>query len=69
MHNKANGKGFHIERKGLKNDIDGKVDLWPYRITKDNEYIFVIDPTTLEDDELAKLGIDAEDNPVIVIGQ
>ena len=69
MYNKDNGKGFRIEGKGLKNDIDGKVDLCPYRITKDNEYIFVIDPTTLEDDELAKLGIDAEDNPVIVIGQ
>ena len=69
MYNKANGKGFRIEGKGLKNDIDGKVDLWPYRITKDNEYIFVIDPTTLEDNELDKLSIDAEDNPVIVIGQ
>ena len=69
MYNKANDKGFRIGGKGLKNDIDGRVDLWPYRINKNQDYIFVIDPTTLEDNELANLGIDAEDNPVIVIGQ
>ena len=69
IYNKANGRGGRIEDKGLKNDIDGKVDLWPYRITKDNEYIFVVDPTTLNDNELTNLGIDAEDNPVIVIGK
>lgn len=69
IYNKTNGKGGRIEGKGLKNDIDSKVDLWPYRITKDNEYIFVVDPTTLNDNELTNLGIDAEDNPVIVIGK
>ena len=69
LYDKASGKGFRLEGNGLTNDIDGKVDLFPIRITKDNEYIFVVAPTTMEDDELANLGIDAEDNPLIVIGK
>ena len=35
--------------------------------TSDNKYIFEVEPTTLEDYEFVKLGIDAEDNPMIVI--
>ncbi len=37
--------------------------------TSDNKYIFEVEPTSLGDDELANLGIGAEDNPVVVIGR
>lgn len=66
---KTDGKGFCLEKNGLANDIDGKVDLWPHRISLDGEYLFVIDPTTISEDELTKLGTGEEDNPVIVIGR
>ena len=69
IHNKSNRTSHLIAGTGLKNDIDGVADLWPYRITKNNEYVFIMDPASLDENTLLKLGVDSERNPIIVIGK
>ena len=68
VHQKASSKGG-VLKEGFLNDIDGGINLFPDHITDRGEYVFVINPAFLSEEELAKSGLKENDNWVIVIGR
>ena len=68
VHQKASGKGG-VLKEGFRNDIDGGINLFPDHITERGEYVFVINPAFLSEEELAKCQLKEDDNLVIVIGR
>ena len=68
VHRKASGKGG-VLKEGFLNDIDGGINLFPDHITDSGEYVFVINPAFLSEEDLAKCQVNEDDNLVIVIGR
>lgn len=55
-------------KEGFMNDLDGNINLFPDHITDRGEYVFVLNPASLSDEELKKCNLKADDNPMVVIG-
>ena len=68
MYDKLLGEGG-VLKESLINDIDGGINLFPDHITDRGEYVFVVNPAFMEEDELAKCHLKADDNPMVVIGK
>lgn len=67
IHNKKSEEGG-IVKGGIINDIDNGINPWIDHITDKGEYVFVINPSSLDDDDLKKYNIKEDDNPLIAIG-
>ena len=68
VYNKSKGKGGLLE-EGLENDMDGGINLFPDHITERGEYVFVLNPAFMSEEELARCNLKEDDNPMIVIGK
>ena len=58
-----------VLKEGFINDIDGGVNLFPDHITERGEYVFVLNPASMSEEELAKSKLNFDDNPMIIIGR
>ena len=68
VYDKASGEGG-VLKEGFINDIDNGVNLFPEHITERGEYVFVLNPASMSEEELAKCKLKEDDNPMIVIGK
>ena len=68
VYNKSKGKGGLL-KEGLENDMDGGINLFPDHITERGEYVFVLNPAFMSEEELARCNLKEDDNPMIVIGK
>lgn len=68
VYDKKTGKGGRLE-DGFSNDIDNGISLWPNYITENGEFVFLVNPASLEEAELKALGLKEDDNPMLVVGK
>lgn len=68
LYDKKSGEGG-VLKGGLINDIDGKINLFPDHITDCGEYVFILNPATMSEEDLVVCKLKADDNPMIVIGK
>ena len=52
---------------GINDDMASNCKLWPHRVNEAGQMLCALLPWELDDEQLAHLGIGAEDNPAIVI--
>lgn len=68
VYDKASGENGLL-KEGFTNDIDGKINLFPDHITDRGEYVFVLNPASMSEEELATCHLKEDDNPMVVIGK
>ena len=68
VYDKSKGKGGLL-KEGLENDMDGGINLFPDHITERGEYVFVLNPAFMSEEELARCNLKEDDNPMIIIGK
>lgn len=66
-YNKNTGKGGRLE-EGVVNDIDNGSVLWPDHLTAKGEYVFVLNPSSLNESELNRYNLKEDDNALVIIG-
>lgn len=67
VYDKKSGKGGRL-KTGLINDLDNEMDVWPDHITAKGEYVFIVNPSLLDESLLNKHRLREDDNPMIVVG-
>ena len=68
VYDKKTGRGGCLE-DGFSNDIDNGISLWPNHTTEKGEFVFLVNPASLEEAELKALGLKEDDNPMLVVGK
>lgn len=68
IYNKASGEGGTL-KEGFINNIDNGVNLYPDHITDLGEYVFVLNPASMSEEDLVKCNLKEDDNPMIIIGK
>ena len=68
VYDKSSGKSG-VLKDGFDNDLDGGVNLFPDHITDSGEYVFVLNPAFMSEEELAQCRLKEDDNPMIIIGK
>ena len=68
VYDKASGRGG-VLNDGFENDLNGGVNLFPDHITEREEYVFVLNPAFMSEEELDECNLKEDDNPMIVIGR